>query len=315
MVRLIMVAALILGIAVVPALADEEAADDDARRARVFAKIGDVTITVGDLEDRINERSPYARKRFEDPNIVREFADDRVRAELLLLGAEKRGYENDPDVAAFLDRTIIQMFMRQEIEEAADPNSITEAQIEAYYGEHPEEFSRPEMRRASHILVGSRQEAQEIIAELAKGTNKTFGTIAKQQSLDTETRLRGGDLLYFTREGVTVGSTADAPVDAALVEAAFALGDKGQVTKTPIDLGDDKWSVLRLSAIRPARVESLEDAQGGIRRRMWREDRKSAVEELVARLRVELEPAIHADRMKAIVLVEEDPAAVDPANP
>lgn len=300
---------ILLGLAVVigafslRALAeDAPPTEDEARRARVFATVGDVKITVGELEDGINSRSPYARKRFEDPGIVREFADGRIKSEIFEQGAQRLGYAKDPRVAAFLDRTIMQLFIRQEIERAEQIESITDEQVAAYYNEHPDEFRRPEMRRASHILVGSRQEAKEVITEVEAGTNKTFGVIAKQRSLDTETKLRGGDLLYFTKDGRTVGSADDAAVDAALVKATFTLKEKSDITKNPIDVGEGRWSVLQLTAIRPARVQSLEDASSGIRRRMWREDRKAALDKLLSDLRTELQPKTYPERLDAIVL-------------
>lgn len=286
---------------------------DDARRARVFATVGDVTITVGDLEDGINSRSPYARKRFAEPEVVRDYADAQVETELLAQGAEQLGLADDPEVRTFLDRTIMQMFVQQEIELGKPIESITREQVKAYYDDHPEEFRRPEMRRASHILVGDKQEAEALIADLASSNDKTFGTIAKDRSLDTETKLRGGDLLYFTVDGTTVGSTSDAGVDARLVKAAFALSEKGQVTKRPIDMGDGRWSVLRLTAIRPEKVEKLEDAANGIQRRLWREDRKAAMDTLLVELRETVQPKSYPERLDAIVF-ETQGAPVDPPS-
>lgn len=292
---------------------DEPPSRDETRRARVFAKVGSATITVGDLEDMINQRSPYARKRFEDPEIVRGFADEQVRTELLFQGAEKLGYEDDPRVVAFLDRTILQMFMREEIEAAASPEAITDAELRAYFDENPEQFRRPEMRRASHIVLATRAEALEVLEELEKETNKTFGAVAKQRSIDSETRLRGGDLLFFTEDGTTVGGKEDARVDPALAKAAFRLSEKGEITKKPVRLADDQWSVLRLTAIRPEQVETFDNAASGIRRRMWREDRKAAVESLTAELRTELQPEQYPERMTAIVL-EAPKGPVEPAD-
>lgn len=292
---------------------DAPSTEDEARRARVFATVGDVRITVGELEDNINARSPYARKRFEDPEILRQFADDRVKSEIFEQGAERLGYANDPDVVMFLDRTIMQSFFRQEIEQAEPVESITDEQVAAYYDEHPDEFRKPETRRARHILVATRREAKEIIAEVKAGTNKTFGAIAKQRSLDTETKLRGGDLLYFTEQGRMVGGADDAAVDAALVKAAFALEKKGDITEKPVDVGNEKWSVLQLTTIRPARVESLQDAGNGIRRRLWREGRKAALDKLLSDLRTELQPEVHPERMDAIVL-DTRTGAIEPPN-
>lgn len=279
---------------------DAPSAADEARRAKVFATVGSETITVGDLEDMISTRSPYARMRLADPKLLRDFADEQVRNELFYQGAEKLGYGDDPQVRSFVDQTILQLFIRKEFEEAVTPEQVPEEQVVQYYEDHPEEFSRPEMRRARHILVGSKKDAEAILQTLQSG-GATFRALAKEKSLDTETKLRGGDLLYFTRDGKLVGKEDAEPVNATLVASAFALKEAGDRSK-PLDLGDGKWSVLELTAVRPAKVQTLEQASESIRRKLWREERKAAVETLIHNLREELKPEVHPERLDAIVL-------------
>jgi len=109
---------------------------DEARRARVFATVGSETITTGELEDVISARSPYARKRFAEPEVLKTFADDQVQNELFYQGAEKLGYANDPDVARFIDQTIIQLFVRAEFEESVTPDDVSEEYVARYYQEN-----------------------------------------------------------------------------------------------------------------------------------------------------------------------------------
>jgi peptidyl-prolyl cis-trans isomerase C len=302
---------IIVGAYGITAMAEETApGGDESRRAKVFAAVGNATITVGDLEDRINARSPYARMRLADPKLLRDFADEQVRNELFYQGAEKLGYADDPQVRSFLDQTILQLFIRKEFEEAVTPEQVPEEQVVEYYEQHPQEFSRPEMRRARHILVGSKREAEAILQTLEAGST-TFRALAKEKSLDTETKLRGGDLLYFTRDGKLVGKEDATPVNATLVEAAFALKEAGNRSQ-PLDLGDGKWSVLELTAIRPAKVQTLEQASDMIRRKLWREERKAALEKLISDLREELKPEVHPERLDWIVL---EPAKAPPQSP
>ena len=126
---------------------------EEARRATVFATVGSETITVGELEDVINARSPYARKRFAEPEVLKTFADNQAKNELFYQGAGKLGYAEDPDVVAFLDQTVVQLFVRKEFEATGTPHDIPLEDVAKYYQENPEEFRRPEMRRARHILV------------------------------------------------------------------------------------------------------------------------------------------------------------------
>jgi hypothetical protein len=283
----------------------------EARRAKVFATVGDQTITVGELEQMLNARSPYARQRLADPEVLTDFADEQVKNELFYQGAKKLGYEDNPEVRSFVDQTILQLFIRREFEESLTPADIPEEQIAAYYGQHAEEFRRPEMRRARHILVGSKEEAQAILQTL-ETSGTAFRALAKEKSLDTETKLRGGDLLYFTKDGKPVGKEDAEPINATLVEAAYGLKQAGERSR-PLDLGDGKWSVLELTAIRPENVQTLEQASDGIRRKLWREDREAALNKLIGDLREELKPEIHPERMDAIV-IEPVKAAPGPAN-
>ncbi len=310
--RILLVSLALVGGFAVQALAEDTPSNaDEARRAAVFATVGSATITVGDLEDTINARSPYSRKRFAEPKVLQEFADDQVRNELYYQGAEKLGYAEDRAVAKFLDQTLVQLFIRKDFQEAVTPDEVPEADVVKYFADNPEEFRRVEMRRARHVLVASRAEADAILALLAS-ENRTFRALAKERSLDTETKLRGGDLLYFTADGKLVGKQDGAAVNATLAEAAFELENTGGLT-TSLDLGDGHWSILELTGIRPERVQTFEQASNGIRRTLWREEREATLAKLMDDLRAELKPEVYAERMDAIVLERAD-APIEPPN-
>ena len=275
---------------------------DEARRAKVFASIGDTTITVGDIEDTIASRPPYSRQRLAaDPSLIKATAQAQLENELFYQGAEKLGYGDDPVVQRFVNQTLVKVFVREEFEETVTPDEVPEADLAKYYEENPEEFRRPELRRARHILVASEAEAEAILKSLKTDKTKTFRSLAKEQSLDTETKLRGGDLLYFTSDGNIVGREASGTIDATLAKAAFSLSETGDLAG-PLDLGDGKWSVLELTGLRPERVQSLEQSSARIRRKLWRTEREGALEALITELRAEVKPEVYAERMDAIVL-------------
>lgn len=296
----------------VQALAEEPTpSSDDARRAKVVATVGVETITVGEVEDLLNARSPYARKRFDNPQVLENFVDDQVKNSLFYQGADRLGYGEDPQVVQFVDQTMIQLFFRKEFEEKVTPDDIPKEDVAKYYEEHAEDFRQPEMRRARHILVASREEANDVLERLAADESAAFRALAKQMSLDTETNMRGGDLLYFTEDGALVGKEGEA-IDPTLAKAAFGLAKTGDLSK-PLDLGDGKWSVLELTGIRPEKVRTLEQAGGWIQRRIWRDQHEAALEALVTELRAELKPEIYPERMNAIVLEPSD-QPIEPPN-
>ncbi len=280
---------------------DPPPSPDDARRAKVFATVGSRTFTVGELEDLVNARSPYARQRLMQPAVLKKLADDQIENELFFQGAEKLGFADDPEVQKFVDQTMIQVFVREDFEEAVTPAQVPEEAITKYYEENPEQFRRAEMRRARHILVAGEDEAKAILVELRADKGTPFRALAKLKSLDTETKLRGGDLLYFTQDGTVVGKQGAAPIDPTLAKAAFELEKTGDLSR-PLDLGDGKWSVLELTGIRPEKIQTLQQADGAIRGKLWREEREAALEKLINDLRAELKPEVYPERMDAIVL-------------
>ncbi len=285
-------------------------ASDKARRAKVYAKIGAKRITVGDIEDAIATQSPVARIRLRDPEKLKEFAQDMVQFELLANAAAKQGYQTNPAVQRAVGKNTVQQLLRKRFDERLTPESIPDADVKAYYDAHRSEYSRPELVRASHILVANEKDARDIIRKARGGDAATFRNLARQRSVDTETKLRGGDLRYFAEDGRPPGSR-DAPVDEALVKAAFKLRTVGQVAPRPVAVGDN-YSIVKLTGRRPAQEQTQEQAAQAIRLRLWRERRQTGVEDLVASLRKSLRPKVHPDRLKPIQL---DPAPARPDLP
>jgi len=290
-----------------------------ARRAKVAAKIGDVTITIGEIEDQIGEQSPFLRARYRDPAKLREFVGNMVRFELLAREAARDGYGENEAVVRSVQQNAVQQLIRSEFDEQITPESIPVEDVREYYDGHRGEFHRDEMVRASHVLVADRAAAARLIRELREGDARAFREAARQHSIDTETKLRGGDLRYFTREGAGPNSR-DPSVDSAIAEASFGLRQVGAVVREPVRVGDN-FSVVKLTGRRPAEHRTFEESDQGIRLRLWRQRRQDAIESFVTELRTRYQPEIHEDRMRPIQLTttpEEpagDPHGEDPADP
>ena len=283
----------------------EADAGDEARRAQVYCRVGEVSITVGDIEDAINAQSPFLRARYRDPAKLREFASNMVRFELLAQEAARRDFDENPAVVRSSKQNSVQQLIRREFDERITPETIPDSDVQAHYQANHDEFTRPEMIRASHILVASRETAEGLIAELRDADARAFRAAAREHSLDTETKLRGGDLRYFARDGRPPGGR-DEPVAEDLVTAAFTLTEVGAIGAEPVAVGE-RFSVIKLTGRRPAEERTLEQAGQGIRLRLWRERRQSAIESFVSSLRERYTPEVFADRMANIRLDPVDP--------
>ena len=66
-------------------------------------------------------------------------------------------------------------------------------------------------------------------------------------------------------------------------------------------------------AIRPERVQTLEQASEPIRRKIWRDEREATLTKTMNDLRAELEPQTFPERMNAVVL-ERTGEPIEPPN-
>jgi peptidyl-prolyl cis-trans isomerase C len=287
------------------------AMDDAARRAQVVARVGSTSITLGQLEDEINHMSPFMRARYRDPAQLREYATQTIRLALLAREAERRGFGEDPEVVDAVRQASVMALIRHDFDERITAATIPADEVRAYYEEHPAEFNQPEMRRASQLVVATREEAEGLLAQAQAADARAFRQLVTDHSVDLETRVRGGDLRYFDAEGHTPNSSDPAvPTEAA--QAAFALTNVGDVSGVFAE--GDRFGILMLTGQRPAEHHALGEAEQSIRTRLWRTTRQTALETFVEELRQRIPTEVFYDRMRNIHMdpperLSEDPAA------
>jgi peptidyl-prolyl cis-trans isomerase C len=299
----------------------QAALTDEARRQQVLAHGEGVDVTIGEVEDALAKQGPSLRARYRDPSELKRLVDGLVRAELLAGEAARRGYEQQAAVRYTAKDSAAQALVRAEVEDKITPQAISVEDVRAYYEAHPAEFHRSAMRRASHIVVDSDDEAARLLPQASKADARAFAELAKQHSKDAPTKAQGGDLGYFAKLEADDGTLRDATqpkVPAALREAVFALGEVGDTRPQPVVLGAQR-SIVRFTAERPERHVSLDDATLSIRSKLWRERRQQALDALYASLRNKDKPQVFTDRIYQISFddMERRPGgfAPDPPRP
>jgi peptidyl-prolyl cis-trans isomerase C len=247
--------------------------------ATPLATVDDVTITVGELQERLNRQSPYIRNRYTSLEQKKEFLDSLIRFEVLAKEAQRRGFDQDPEVIRTMKQVMIQKLMKDEFEVKVTPESITDAEIAAYYEQNKTEFVKAEEVRASAIMVKSKAQAERVAGEAAGAagkTNKGFRDMVATYSAHEETKLRGGDLRYMTAD------SKDWP--APVVAAVFGLANTGDVSGV-VDAKDGTWWVLKQTGRRRAMVRTLAEATQQIRNKLYRERRVEAQKQFIDGLR------------------------------
>jgi peptidyl-prolyl cis-trans isomerase C len=271
-----------------------ESAAEQARRSQILAKGEGFSISVGMLEDQINKQPPALRARFRTPEERKALLTSMVRLELLAAEAARRGLDQGPAVQQTLKDGAVQGLLRVEIDEKISAETVSQEDIAAYYEANPGDFHHPAQRRASHIALGSEAEAQALLPEAKQADLHAFAELAKKRSLDSETKLRGGDLGFFPLSPGREDWTRKVPE--ALRKVTFGLAAVGATADAPVAVGN-QFSILRFTGERPERHVSLSDAEGTIRSRLWRERRRKAVDGLIDGLRGREQPKVYVERI------------------
>ncbi|VXC79281.1 Peptidylprolyl isomerase [Oceanicaulis sp. 350] len=225
-------------------------AERDAQRSQVAARVGGTVITVDDVR-----REAAALGLSETPQALRPsdqaFRDtlsDLIDQRLLALEAVARDIQDEEEarlrLAAAEERILGNILV-----ENAIASAVSDEAVQQVYEEQSRLAPRTEEIRARHILVETREEADEVARLLAEGGD--FGQLAAQVSRDLATRFSGGDLGYFTRSGILTG----------FAQVAFDTGE-GEVS-APFET-EYGWHVLQVMDRRLQPRESLDDVRPNI---------------------------------------------------
>ncbi|MGH6900040.1 MAG: peptidylprolyl isomerase [Geminicoccaceae bacterium] len=229
------------------------------------------------------------------PQIYGMLLDRAIDFRLLANAAEgEQDLAGNPNVQAALAKARADVLRDAYIRSKIDQGT-TAGRLRERYDDLKDEagFAQEEVH-ARHILVGSEDQAKEVIAELAGGAD--FAALAGDHSVDPSARSNGGDLGFF-RRGQMVPEFA---------EAAFAL-EPGQRTEAPVQT-QFGWHVIEVLDRRTG-TPSFEETEPRLRQEMARE----IVIALVADLRegAEIE-RFNLDGSPMQIAPEAEPEAAEP---
>ncbi len=154
---------------------------------------------------------------------------------------------------------------------------VSDAEVKAYYEKNAEQFSTPESREVRHILVKTRAQAEELVAQLRSGAD--FAVLAKRHSTDTGSKESGGKLT------ITRGQTV-APFD----KQAFALA-RNELS-APVQTEFGFHLIEPLSAVKKAAKAPLEEVEDDIRQQLLQTKKNEAMTKWVDELKQEYDDKV-----------------------
>lgn len=198
-----------------PAMAQQDKAQGD----KVVATVDGTPITEAelalaesDLGEQFSQLPPEQRRAAALSAVI------EIR--ILAARADETGLDDDADFKRRME-FLRQRALHTELVEKEVAGQVTDEAIRARYDQEIANTPPTNEVRARHILVKTKEEAQEIIKQLDAGGD--FEAIAKEKSKDPGSGAQGGDLGYF-------GPGRMVP---EFEKAAFAL-EVGAYTKEPV---------------------------------------------------------------------------------
>ncbi len=262
-----------------------EAGKEAQKSGQVLAEVNGSVITTADYNKELEALPPYLKPMAETPEGKKELLDTMIVRELILQQAEKDGIDKSQAVADKLadlkKRVIVEAFLKKKVEEEA---KISDKELQDFYNKNKDKFKTGEQVRASHILVKTEPEAQEILKELKAGGN--FEELAKKHSIDAAAA-KGGDLGWF-------GKGAMLP---DFEKAVFGLkeGAISGIVKTKFG-----YHIIKLTGKRPAGLRPFDEVKEQLKAAILPEKQQEVFKKLKDDLKKSAKLTIKEDVLKTL---------------
>ena len=255
---------------------------------QVLATVGSATITLGDFAASLERMDRYERLRYQSEERRKRLLDEIVSLDLLADEAVRRKLEKDPRVQLQLDEALRDELLRDLRRKIPSPDRLPAPEVRAYYDAHREEFSEPERRRVSAIVLSSEAEARGLVASARQADARTWGELVLKHSIlrpppgeQTPVEL-AGDLGIVSAPGQTKGAGSDVPEP--VVRAVFAIDKVGEVYGEPVR-AKGRIYIVRLAGRTAARTRTFEEAERSIRVRLVERRVDAAERQLIEQLK------------------------------
>lgn len=143
-------------------------------------------------------------------------------------------------------------------------NTVSDAEIKAYYDKNRQRFAQPERRDLRVVLTKTEGKARQ--AKKALDGGSSFASVAKRLSIDQASKTQGGKL-----PGVAKGQQ-----EKALDTAVFAASKRKLEGPVKTQFG---YYVFEVTKVVPASQQSLQQAQASIKQLLTTQKQQKAVQD------------------------------------
>lgn len=163
---------------------------------RVLANVGNLSVRAVEVDEMV-EAYAQQGKNYDTPQGRDAILEQIINKKLLILDAKKNLVEHNAQFKTELEKVKEEMLANFSVQKVIENVSVTEEEAKKYFDENKEQFKKPEMVSASHILVDGEEKANEIKAEIESGKT-SFEDAARNESTCPSSQ-NGGALGEFSR--------------------------------------------------------------------------------------------------------------------
>lgn len=226
--------------------------------------------------NQFKQSSPMAAQQLSNPQFKKELLQSIGMQQAILMEGNKLGLEKTPEYQQKLTE-IKPMIFAQLLQQKASQGPVTDAQAKTKYDQMKQQMANQQQYEVSHILIKDEKTANEVLAQLKKGTD--FATLAKKYSIDPGSKAKGGDLGWSD-------SSNYVPEFAAATKAL----KKGQYTVTPVKT-QFGYHIIRLNDVKTGNANALppfEKVKDQIKQQIQMERTKAFFDNLKAKYQIQV---------------------------
>ena len=200
--------------------------------------------------------------------------DELITMQLVSTQAVKDGVDKDPEVAANLEVLRLRVLSDGESQKFLKGKDPTDAELHAEYDSDITAMDKTEYH-ARHILVASKEKAEQLIKKLKGGAK--FEDVAKAESTDNS-KTSGGDLGWFTATRMVK----------PFADAVKGL-KKGETTPEPVQT-QYGWHIIKLEETREVTPPPFEQVKAQVSKNLIQKKLVAYVEEMKKTAKIEKKP-------------------------
>ena len=163
---------------------------------KVLAIVNGRSITENDVKTNISRFPKERQNQFYSEEGRKQLLDQMISYELIYNEALENGTDKDEQYLAQLELAKKELLTQASINKLISKVGVSDSEVEDYYNANKDMFVAPEAVTAKHILVDSKDKADEIKKEIESG--KSFEEAAQEYS-SCPSKSEGGSLGSFSK--------------------------------------------------------------------------------------------------------------------